>query len=195
MSPINAVFGAATRPAQAAADLLGSAWSIVGRIDDALERVEALIDDATATNAHAQAVVDRVDATSRQAAEAVDLASGELRRAVGLVVEHRTTLQRAGATAAHAADRVTAEHVDAVTHLLDLVPDLLDLVIPALRGMGDLTPELDQLTDRFDSVGQIVEGLPGAKRFRRRGEAREQERDDGVPGVAPHSRRGSATRL
>ncbi len=194
MSPINAVLGAATRPAQAAADLLGSAWRIVGRVDDALERVEALIDDATATNAHARAVVDRFDATSRQAAETVDLASAELRRAAGLLVEHRTTLQQAGAAATHAADRVTTDHVDAVAHLLELVPELLDLVVPALRGMADLTPELDQLTDRFDSVGQIVEGLPGAKRFRRRGEAREQERDDGVPGVAQQDRRGPATR-
>ncbi len=109
----------------------------------------------------------------------MDLASAELRRAVALLVEHRSTLQQAGATASHAADRVTTDHVDAVAHLLDLVPDLLDLVVPALRGMADISPELDQLTDRFDSVGQIVEGLPGAKRLRRRGEAREQERPAG----------------
>ncbi|QVT81635.1 hypothetical protein ENKNEFLB_04047 [Nocardioides aquaticus] len=178
MSPINAVLGAATRPAQAAADLVGSAWRIVGRVDEALERVERLIDDVAATNAHAQAVVDRVDATSLQAAEAVDLGTAELRRAVGALAEHRATLERAGTTAGHAADVLGAQHVDAVAHLLELVPDLLDLVLPALRGMADLTPELDQLTERFDSVGQIVEGLPGAQRLRRRGEEREQDAAD-----------------
>lgn len=178
MSPINAVLGAATRPAQAAADLVGSAWRIVGRVDAALERVEQLIDEVAATNAHAQAVVDRVDATSLQAAEAVDLGTAELRRAVGALAGHRESLGRAGTTAAHAADRLTGEHVDAVAHLLELVPELLDLVVPALRGMADLTPELDQLTDRFDSVGQIVEGLPGAKRLRRRGEERELDAAD-----------------
>lgn len=173
MSPINAVLGAATRPAQAAADLVGSAWRIVGRVDAALERVERLIDDVAATNAHARAVVDRIDATSLQTAEAVDLGSAELRRTVGLLAEHRATLERAGATAGHAADRLTTEHVDAVAHLLELVPELLDLILPALRGMADISPELVQLTDRFDSVGQIVEGLPGARRLRRRGEERE----------------------
>ncbi len=175
MSPINAVLGAATRPAQAAADLVGSAWRVLGRVDDLLERVETLVDDIGATNAYARAVVERVDATSLQAAEAVDLGSAELRRAVGTLTEHRATLARAGTTAGHAADRLTSEHVDALAHLLELVPDLLDLVVPALRGMADVSPELSQLSDRFDSVGQIVEGLPGAKRLRRRGEEREQD--------------------
>lgn len=164
MNPIDAVLGAATRPAQAAADLVASAWRVVGRVDAALERVEGLIDDVAATNAHAQAVVDRIDATSRQAAEAVDLGSAELRRAT---------------------DRLSVEHVDAVAHLLELVPELLDLVVPALRGMADLTPELDRLTDRFDTVGQIVEGLPGAKRLRRRGEEREVDAADAADAEQP----------
>ena len=177
MSPINAVLGAATRPAHAAADLLGSAWRIVGRVDDALERIEVLIGDIEATNAHAQAVTDRVDATARQAAVSVDRFSAELDRAVGSLTDHREALEAGGRTLDHAGRVLTVEHVDSAARILELVPDLIDLVIPALRGMAGVTPELDQLADRFDSVGQIVEGLPGARRLRQRGEEREQDLD------------------
>ncbi len=177
MSPINAVLGAATRPAHAAADLLGSAWRIVSRVDDALERIEVLIGDIEATNAHAQAVTGRVDVTARQAAASVDQLSVELHRAVGSLTEHREALEAGGRTLDHAGRVLTVEHVDSAVRLLELMPDLIDLVIPALRGMAGVSSELDQLADRFDSVGQIVEGLPGAKRLRQRGEDREQDLD------------------
>lgn len=177
MGPINAVLAAATRPAHAAADLIGSAWRILGRVDDALERIEALIGDIEATNAHAQAVTDRVDATARQAAASVDQFSAEVHRAVAGLTEHRAALAAGGRTLDHAGRALTVEHVDSAVRLLELVPELIDLVVPALRGMAGVSPELDQLADRFDSVGQIVEGLPGAKRLRQRGEEREQDLD------------------
>ncbi len=177
MSPINAVLGAATRPAYAAADLLGSAWRIVSRVDDALERIEVLIGDIEATNAHAQAVTDRVDATARQAAASVDQFSAEVHRAVGSLTEHHEALEAGGRVLDHAGRVLTVEHVDSAARLLELVPDLIDLVIPALRGMAGVSPEIGQLAERFDSVGQIVEGMPGAKRLRQRGEEREQDLD------------------
>ena len=61
--------------------------------------------------------------------------------------------------------------------LLDEVPNLVDRLQPALDGMGKLGPHLQDVTERMDNVGQVVEGLPGAKVLRRRGQAREDEGD------------------
>ncbi|MDX6327409.1 MAG: hypothetical protein QOK15_3763 [Nocardioidaceae bacterium] len=54
---------------------------------------------------------------------------------------------------------------------------LVDRLEPALDGMGNLIPQLDGVTDRMDNVGQVVEGLPGAKLLRRRGRARADAED------------------
>jgi ABC-type transporter Mla subunit MlaD len=100
------------------------------------------------------------------------------------VSEARSVLARAGAVVDRAetdldeaARGLRPEQVRSLGRLLDLVPDVLDQIEPALRNLADLAPELEQVTERVDDVGQIIEGLPGAKVLRRRGRAKEN--DDG----------------
>jgi len=50
-------------------------------------------------------------------------------------------------------------------------------VQPALRNLADLTPELEHLAERLDSVGEIVEGIPGARFLRGRAQAADEEGD------------------
>jgi hypothetical protein len=65
--------------------------------------------------------------------------------------------------------------VRGIAGLLNEVPNLVDRLEPALEGMGNLLPHLNSVTDRVDTVGQVVEGLPGANLLRRRGRAREEQ--------------------
>ena len=56
-----------------------------------------------------------------------------------------------------------------------MLPDLIRPAVPAMQALAALMPELEQLTERLDGVGQVVEGIPGAKMLRRRA----AQEDDG----------------
>jgi hypothetical protein len=49
-----------------------------------------------------------------------------------------------------------------------MLPDLIRPAVPAMQALAQLMPELEQLTERLDGVGQVVEGIPGTKMLRRR---------------------------
>lgn len=134
-----------------------------------LDAVELLVAEISVTSERAAQVVASADVTAVDAAGAVSIAEAQIRRVEVLLeactpvlVELQPVLSRAGQT-------LQPSHVAAITQLLDLTPEVLDLIAPALRGMGDLTPEIDQLAERLDAVGQIVEGIPGAGLLKRRG--------------------------
>lgn len=160
-----------------AAELVSQGQDSVMRIVVLVDAVEVLVADISRTAARAAGVVALADAVALDSAKVVLSAEDLLNRTNILLELYEPVLTGAHPTLAHAAVVAQPRHVDSVLEVVDLTPELLDLITPALRGMGELSPELGQLADRFESIGQIVEGLPGAGRLRRRGLEQEEQNE------------------
>lgn len=196
MNPYQALRAAAALPGHAALSLVavpvsGYAWArnttaavtevlvgsqaVVHRIQALLELIESLVAEVGATNERAAAVAARADGLTAESALLLVEFQDQAARSASVLAQVESLMLAASPTAEHAAAVVRPEHVDGLVRLLELVPDLLDLIVPAFRGLSELSPDLDELTERLDTVGQIVEGLPGAALLRRRGSNEQAE--------------------
>lgn len=142
--------------------------------------VEGLVAEVAVIAARAAAVVDLAEVVAVDAARAVQRVETQLDHTQLLLEAYAPALAEAQPVVRRAADMFQPHHVDAVTSLLDLAPEVVDLIAPALHALGQLTPELGQLAERFEAIGQIVEGIPGAGLFKRRGS---DDSDDSGPGA------------
>ncbi len=166
-----------TRLLRRADQLLNRADLIVIRLEHKLNEIDVLTD-------RTDSVIDRVDEATGAAEVTVQEARETRRRAELQVARlrqlldlYQPVLEKLAPIGREAAAAVRPAHLRGVVSLLDELPRLVDRIEPALEGMGNLLPELEGVTDRMDDVGHVVEGLPGAKILRRRGEAREEETD------------------
>ncbi len=109
-----------------AGDMTERAEALLGRSSAVLTRMEALLDEV-------EQVVHAVSQTNLGAARQVERSSA--------VLDHYEPVAHTGRpTALHAAEATKPAHVDAALRLLELVPDLLDLLVPAFRNLGELSP-------------------------------------------------------
>lgn len=152
--------------------LLQSARLIERRALLLLDDIELLVASIRATAASVDVVVADTDTTRRAAGEAIDETRTQLGRSAALLAEVAGHAGSARPLIGRAAEVIEPQHVDGAAQLLDLVPELLDLVLPALRGLSELSPSMNQLGDRLDNIAHIVEGVPGAGRLKRRGTER-----------------------
>jgi ABC-type transporter Mla subunit MlaD len=155
--------------------LLNRADLIVARLEHKLDefdeltnRAYGLIDKADRAAEATQSVVQEVHATREYAEQQL----GRMRQLLDM---YQPLLQRLAPLGDEVAAALQPAHVRGIASLLNEIPNLVDRLEPALEGMGNLVPHLDSVTDRMDTVGQVVEGLPGANLLRRRGQAKEEE--------------------
>lgn len=167
-------------------ELIRRASRLLNRADLIAARMEHDLDELDSITTHSQgllhdgrAVADAADEmtaaagwTRQQAQEQVD----RLRRLLDL---YQPLLESLAPLGAEAASALRPAHLRGLVTLLDELPNLVDRIEPALDGMKEVGPHIGEMTDRMDNVGQVVEGLPGAKLLRRRGQAREEEQDLG----------------
>ena len=153
--------------------LLNRADLIVARLEHKLDefdeltnRAYGLIDKADRAADATQSVVQEVHATREYAEQQL----GRMRQLLDM---YQPLLQRLAPLGDEVAATLKPAHVRGIASLLNEIPNLIDRLEPALEGMGNLVPHLDSVTDRMDTVGQVVEGLPGANLLRRRGQAKE----------------------
>lgn len=184
MSTLDVVLAAPEHTRTALAEvqrLAGQIWRLVGRTNLLLGRISLLLDSvetlvaaAALTRDEAQAVIDRTGRLSDAAEAPVALATEETQRVKRLLDEYEQQLRGLAPLLRQAALDLSPQHLHAVGQLHDRIPVFLDLVEPALRNLANLAPELEEVTERMDSVGEIVEGLPGAGMLRRRSKAKEE---------------------
>jgi ABC-type transporter Mla subunit MlaD len=158
--------------------LLNRADLIVARLEHKLDELDelssrayGLLDKADSVAATTQAVAEEVHATRQYAEQQI----GRMRR---LLDTYQPLLQRLAPLGDEVAAALNPAHVRGVASLLNEIPNIIDRLEPALVGMGNLVPHLDSVTDRVDTVGQVVEGLPGASLLRRRGQAKEDQESE-----------------
>ena len=122
-------------------------------------------------------VADTASGIAAAAQGTRDLAQEQVLRLRRLLDLYQPVLESLAPLGTEAASALRPAHVRGLVTLLNELPDPSDRLEPALEGMGSMVPHMREVTDRMDNVGQVVEGLPGAKLLRRRGQAREEEQD------------------
>ena len=165
-------------------DLVRRARRLLDRADLIAVRLEHKIDELDGIAAESQTLVhdgrevaDTANGIAAAAAGTRDLAQEQVLRLRGLLDLYQPVLESLAPLGSEAAKALRPAHVRGLATLLNELPNLVDRIEPALEGMGGMVPEMREVTDRLDNVGQVVEGLPGAKLLRRRGQAREEQQD------------------
>ncbi len=157
--------------------LLDRAELIVARLEHRLDELDTLTDATSQLVVRAGEVADHTDTVAQEARSTRQRAEEQVTRLQGLLDTYEPLLRSVAPLGGEMAASLKPEHVRSVVSLLDEMPHLVGLLRPALDNMGGLLPHLEGVTDRMDNVGQVVEGLPGAKTLRRRGQARDRESD------------------
>lgn len=139
--------------------LLSAAESVVARADELLVRSERAIAGAEEAVAHAQ----RVAAVAEEQ-----------------VVATRPLLEFV--------EEFSAHEVQAAIRLVDELPRLAEHinqdVLPILGTLNRVGPDIHELLEVVKDVRQAILGIPGFDYLRRRGEGRDESREDEVPGDA-----------
>lgn len=171
------VFDDLTQLVRRAGRLLDRADLVIARLERKVDEVETLIERSDELTSKADGVVastaivtDAIGATRRHAEQEVD-------RLRGLLDLYQPMLQALAPLGTEAAAALKPSQLRNLTRLLDQVPGFVDSIGPALESMARMTPHLEGVTDRMNNVGQVVEGLPGAKLLKKRGQEREEASD------------------
>ena len=162
--------------------LMRRATQLMNRVDLIVARLEHKLDEFDALTAHSDALLEKAGVAAgmtQSVAEEVrntrELAEQQLQRVQGLLDLYQPILQSLAPMGKEALGTLNPSYLRGIVSLLNELPNWIERVEPALDGMGNLAPHLEGVTNRMDNVGQVVEGLPGAKLLRRRGQAREEE--------------------
>jgi predicted TIM-barrel fold metal-dependent hydrolase len=153
--------------AAAAADAVETAIGLVPRAAAAMTRVEALLD-------RVEVVVDRAEIVTRDASRAADGAQGVLDRVDASLVAWEPSLRRLAPSMVRFADALAPDELTAAITLVDRMPVVLDHlendVLPMLRGLDRVGPDIHELLAVVEDLRQVVTGLPGIDFLRKRGD-------------------------
>ncbi|MEO6712326.1 MAG: hypothetical protein ABIM89_02725 [Mycobacteriales bacterium] len=145
------------------------------RASDSIGDIEAAIQRADATMTHVDQLFARTSTLLGTAEELVTSYAGPLRDLAPDAATLVPALRRIAST-------VSEREVDAAVGLIDQLPHLLATlktdVLPVLERLG---PDVHATMEIVDDVRDIINGLPGAGFFRRRGEEVSAEEDTPQP--------------
>ena len=180
--------GAVLGGAVAAADTLETALGLVPRAAAAMTRFESLLDRAEKTADRVDQVVTRADEATeraravlgtaelvtRDASRTVDGATGVLDRVDSSLVAWEPSLRRLAPSLERFAAALSPTEVTAAISLVDRLPLVLDHlendVLPMLRTLERVGPDVHELLEVADDLRRVITGLPGIGLLRRRGE-------------------------
>ena len=173
----------------AASEALDQALTLVPRAADLLTRAEALFDRAELavaraeqTNEGAAAVVETSRMVTRKADRAVEGASGLLSRSDALVSSYEPVARELLPAAKRFTASLQPGEVDAAIALVDRLPSLLNHldedVLPMLKQLDRVGPDVHDILEVVEDLRRLVTGLPGVGLLRRFGD----DKDENVPG-------------
>lgn len=170
---------------------------IVERADGLVERVSATVDEAEGIVRHsrevavaaeeavsaaerisaaASTVVSEAESVSTRAAETVERAERATGTVDGLLAAYESTAHRAAPMLEKFVDELSPKEVDAAIRLVDELPVLtehvLSDILPILRTLDRVGPEIHELLEVSYDVRRAIVGIPGFGFFRRRGRQR-----------------------
>jgi hypothetical protein len=174
------VLGVAERTGELVERLIGALPQVM-RLLDAAERMAAEVEDLLSrmedTRAVAEGVLARADAlvVSATAAQA---------RLVHLMDRLEPSLTALQPTLARLAETTDPREVDALVSLVDRLPVLAEQVerdvVPVMRTLSTVSPDLHDLLDTSRELNEMLARLPGMGRIKRRVDAQQ------ATGELPH---------
>ncbi|MFD1860541.1 hypothetical protein EHW97_13310 [Aeromicrobium camelliae] len=193
--PRDALSLAARGPAlvEALVTALPRALALLEEAEVLVARISALLDDVEATHARTVEVIERADKTAadadeivRRSSETVDSANAIVVRTAGTVGSVEPTIKRTERLIDLFApplerlqpmlDRLSTttdtKEVDALVGLIDHLPHLLERVetevIPMLANLQTIAPDIHDMLDLIQELGDMLGKLPGMGRIKRR---------------------------
>ncbi|WP_110182053.1 hypothetical protein [Nocardioides solisilvae] len=174
---------------QRVVDLVGDAELLVAQATTLLARLEVLLDQVEREVVAVADVIARVQPQPELAAAAVDgvrlvtaeagstraLADEQVQRLQRMVDDYEGPLRALAPLLVQAARELRPVHLSGVASLLETLPRIVDRLEPALVGLAELAPGIEDVAEKVETVGQVVDGLPGANLLRRRSQAKEAE--------------------
>jgi len=146
---------------------------VVGDVDGLLERIEA-------TRLTAEDVASRTEDTRAKADRIIDDAAASAARVVTMLESLEPSLAKLQPTLERLAETTDPREVDALVQLIDTLPVLADQVerdvLPVLRTLSSVAPDLHELLDVSRQLNEMLAKLPGMGRIKKRVD--EQQDDD-----------------
>ncbi|MBA2445814.1 MAG: hypothetical protein H0V49_10855 [Nocardioidaceae bacterium] len=162
------------RTVTGALDLVQHPQLLLDRIEATLSEIAALTLEVYRVTAAANAGVAAVAEVCAEVERTTAQAAVQVRRVEQLLDSYTEPLEAVAPLVAETATAISPDHVRLVGRLLDLVPDEAERVERAVGNLVARAPDLEELGERLNSVGEVVEGIPGAGLLRRRGQAAEE---------------------
>ncbi len=138
---------------------------VVADVDRLLERIDV-------TRTSADDVVRHVEATRAQADRLIDDTAGSVGRLVTLLDALEPALTTLQPTIERLAETTDPHEVDALVQLIDHLPQLAQQVeqdvLPVMRTLGSVAPDLHDLLDVSRELNGMLAKLPGMGRIKKR---------------------------
>lgn len=146
-----------------------------------LERTNALINRIEATREGAEIVVRRTDAVVTEA-EGIVLRTDPLTARLGRLLDStEPSLMRLQPTLERLAETTDEREVDALVALVDHLPliavKMETHVIPVMETLSTVAPDLHDLLDVSRELNEMLAGLPGIGRIKKRIDEEQAEED------------------
>ena len=154
--------------------------ALPGVVDRLVTDVDGLLGRIEATRADAGEVALRAEATRAKADLLLDDAAASVTRVVTLLDSLEPSLTKLQPTIERLADTTDPREVDALVQLIDHLPLLAQQVeqdvLPVMRTLSSVAPDLHDLLDVSRQLNEMLAKLPGMGRIKKRVE--EQQGDD-----------------
>jgi hypothetical protein len=122
-------------------------------------------------------VVTRASALSTDATVVVRQAESAAADATELLEAYAETLRKGAPLAARFVDELSPEEVTAAIRMVDQLPrlreHLVEDVMPLLGKLDQVGPDLHKLLEVTEDLRLAINGIPGLRMLRRRGEEKE----------------------
>ncbi|MEV4644816.1 hypothetical protein [Saccharopolyspora sp. NPDC049426] len=186
--------------------LVGRISTVVDQVEDLVQRAGGTVADAEETIQDARAVAVAAAPIVAAAGQVSTMAESVVGRANGICDDAAKTVAEAQRTSANAdellslysptakkaaplVDRFVEElsdaEVDAAIRLVDELPQLtehiLTDILPILRTLDRVGPEIHELLEVTYDVRRAIAGIPGFQFFRRRGEDKVDDEEPAKP--------------
>lgn len=165
-----------------ASRLLNRADLIAARMEHELEQLHSIAEDSKQLLHDGRTVAAAAGGTTAAARGTRELAQDQVERLRRMIDLYQPLLESLAPLGAEAANALRPAHLRGLVSLLNELPQLVNQLQPALQAMESMGPDMGEMSERMDNVAQVVEGLPGAKMLRRRGQTREEEATEAPDG-------------
>ncbi|WP_122819107.1 hypothetical protein [Nocardioides pantholopis] len=170
-------------------DLQRYAEQLIGavpRMTAVLAGAEALVVAADGLLAETRSLMARIEGTRLDADQMVRDMDEPFRRLIRLLDALEPSLLRLQPMLERLSESTSPHEVDSMVALIDRLPALTDSVesdvLPVLRTLRSVAPDLHDLLDISRELNELLLNLPGMGRIRKRVEEQQDEDAAGAPG-------------